>query len=246
MNYLISTQALSKRYTGAEQAALQDLDLHVGAGEFFGLLGPNGAGKTTLISILNGLLQPTSGSYSILGADQNSGTRALHGKVGIVPQEIALYPSLTAKENLSFFGEMNGVAADALQKDLPELLDRMGLGRQTHKKVSMLSGGMKRMVNLIAGILHRPQLLFLDEPTVGVDVDSRNRIVGLLKDLNAEGMTIFYTSHLMEEAQQLCTQVAILNRGRIVCQGCPAELIRARPQATTLEHVYLQAVEEHA
>ncbi|MEO5583852.1 MAG: ABC transporter ATP-binding protein [Flavobacteriales bacterium] len=246
MNQLISTKALTKRYTGAEQAALQDLDMHVGAGEFFGLLGPNGAGKTTLISILTGLLQPTSGAYSILGADQTSGTRALHGKVGIVPQEIALYPSLTAKENLKFFAEMNGVEGDALHNDLPELLDRMGLGRHANKKVSMLSGGMKRMVNLISGILHRPALLFLDEPTVGVDVDSRNRIVSLLKDLNAEGMTIFYTSHLMEEAEQLCTQVAILNRGRMVCQGSPAELIRAQPQATTLEHVYLQAVQEHA
>lgn len=246
MNQLISTKALTKRYTGAEQAALQDLDMHVGAGEFFGLLGPNGAGKTTLISILTGLLQPTSGAYSILGADQTSGTRALHGKVGIVPQEIALYPSLTAKENLKFFAEMNGVEGDALHNDLPELLDRMGLGRHANKKVSMLSGGMKRMVNLISGILHRPALLFLDEPTVGVDVDSRNRIVALLKDLNAEGMTIFYTSHLMEEAEQLCTQVAILNRGRMVCQGSPAELIKARPQAATLEHVYLQAVQEHA
>ena len=246
MNQLISTKALTKRYTGAEQAALQDLDMHVGAGEFFGLLGPNGAGKTTLISILTGLLQPTSGAYSILGADQTSGTRALHGKVGIVPQEIALYPSLTAKENLKFFAEMNGVEGDALHNDLPKLLDRMGLGRHANKKVSMLSGGMKRMVNLISGILHRPALLFLDEPTVGVDVDSRNRIVSLLKDLNAEGMTIFYTSHLMEEAEQLCTQVAILNRGRMVCQGSPSELIKARPQATTLEHVYLQAVQEHA
>lgn len=246
MNQLISTKALNKRYTGNEQAALQDLDLHVDAGEFFGLLGPNGAGKTTLISILTGLLQPTSGTYSILGADQTSGTRALHGKVGIVPQEIALYPSLTAKENLRFFAKMNGVDGDALHKDLPKLLDRMGLGRHANKKVSMLSGGMKRMVNLIAGILHRPSLLFLDEPTVGVDVDSRNRIVGLLRDLNADGMTIFYTSHLMEEAEQLCTQVAILNRGRMVCQGSPAELIQARPRASTLEHVYLQAVREHA
>ena len=127
-----------------------------------------------------------------------------------------------------------------------DVYKRQGLGAHAKKKVSMLSGGMKRMVNLIAGVLHRPSLLFLDEPTVGVDVDSRTRIVALLRDLNAEGMTIFYTSHLMEEAEQLCTRVAILNRGRMVCQGSPAELIRARPQATTLEHVYLQAVREHA
>ena len=246
MNDVVSTQALNKRYAGAEQTALLDLDLNVGAGEFFGLLGPNGAGKTTLISILTGLLQPTSGTYSTLGADQTSGTRALYGKVGIVPQEIALYPSLTAKENLNFFATMNGVKGDPLIKDIPEMMARMGLGAHANKEVSMLSGGMKRMVNLLAGVLHRPQLLFLDEPTVGVDVDSRNRIVALLKDLNAEGMTIFYTSHLMDEAQQLCTQVAIMDRGSIVCQGSPAELIQARPEATTLEHVYLQAIGVHA
>lgn len=236
---MIIINQLSKKYKGAEEFSVKNLDLKVEDGEIYGLLGPNGAGKTTLISMLTSLLKPTSGSFTINGLNFKENKSQLKQLIGIVPQEYALYPTLTAYENLFYFGSMYGIKGEILKKSINEHLEIMGLSKFAHKKTDTFSGGMKRRVNLIAGILHQPKVLFLDEPTVGVDVQSKNVIIDHLKFLNKQGTTIVYTSHHLNEAEFFCTHVAIIDNGEIIVKGIPSELIKNHSGANNLEDVFL-------
>ncbi len=239
MQPIIQIQSLSKKYKDAEEFSLNDLTLSIYEGQIFGLLGPNGAGKTTLISLLCGLIKPTSGSFTINNLMYSDNANAIKKVIGVVPQEYALYPTLTAKENLLYFGSMYGLKGKELQQKVNENLDFLGLLKFADKRVETFSGGMKRRVNLIAGILHNPKILFLDEPTVGVDVQSKNAIIEYLTQLNQSGTTIIYTSHHLSEAQDFCTDIAIIDRGKIYAQGTPKELISNTSNAQNLEDVFI-------
>ncbi len=239
MQPIIQIQSLSKKYKDADEFSLNDLTLSIYEGQIFGLLGPNGAGKTTLISLLCGLIKPTSGSFTINNLMYSDNANAIKKVIGVVPQEYALYPTLTAKENLLYFGSMYGLKGKELQQKVNENLDFLGLLKFADKRVETFSGGMKRRVNLIAGILHNPKILFLDEPTVGVDVQSKNAIIEYLTQLNQSGTTIIYTSHHLSEAQDFCTDIAIIDRGKIYAQGTPKELISNTSNAQNLEDVFI-------
>ncbi|MFV8326568.1 ABC transporter ATP-binding protein [Flavobacterium sp. ZS1P14] len=219
--------------------SLVDFSLSVHEGQIFGLLGPNGAGKTTLISMLCGLIKPTSGSFSINNLTYAKNSNQIKKIIGVVPQEYALYPTLTARENLMYFGSMYGLKSDNLKEKVIESLDFLGLLKFADKRIETFSGGMKRRVNLIAGILHNPKILFLDEPTVGVDVQSKNAIIDYLKQLNKNGTTIIYTSHHLSEAEDFCTDIAIIDRGQLYAQGTPESLISITPNANNLEDVFI-------
>ncbi len=230
---------LSKQYSGADEPALRSVSLTIQRGDIFGLLGPNGAGKTTLISILCGIVSPGGGRVEFEGHDLFSDLSGIKQKIGVVPQDIALYPMLTARENLEFYGNMFGVHGKELQDRMSDWLERLGLTHAANRRVDRCSGGMKRRINLIASVLHQPQLLFLDEPTVGVDVQSRTVIIEQLKELNTEGMTIIYTSHHLEEAEHFCTNIGIIDYGKIIASGAPSELIQQTPGSRNLEDVFL-------
>jgi len=236
---MIEIQQISKKYKGAENYSVSNLDLSVVEGEIFGLLGPNGAGKTTLISMLCSLIKPTSGQFTINDLNYKDNKNQLKKLIGIVPQEYALYNSLTAYENLMYFGAMYGLKGSVLKEKITNALERLGLGDFAHKKIDTFSGGMKRRVNLIASILHEPKVLFLDEPTVGVDVQSKNVIIQHLQELNKKGATIVYTSHHLNEAEHFCTNVAIIDHGKIMIEGRPKDLIENQPKANNLEDVFI-------
>ena len=236
---MIEIQQISKKYKGAENYSVSNLDLSVVEGEIFGLLGPNGAGKTTLISMLCSLIKPTSGQFTINHLNYKEHKNQLKNLIGIVPQEYALYDSLTAYENLEYFGSMYGLRGKVLKDKIMEALIRLGLGDFAHKKIDTFSGGMKRRINLIASILHEPKVLFLDEPTVGVDVQSKNVIIHHLQELNKKGTTIIYTSHHLNEAERFCTNVAIIDHGKIMIEGKPKDLIKNQPNANNLEDVFI-------
>lgn len=237
---IIEIQELVKTFRHAPEPAVKGISFSINRNEIFGLLGPNGAGKTTTISILCGLFPPTSGKVLIDGKSLKHQLEGIKPIVGIVPQDIALYPTLTARENLDFYGHMYGLRGRYLADKINEWLEKLGLADAANRKVSSYSGGMKRRVNLIAGILHNPKILFLDEPTVGVDVQSRNVIIEHLKEINRSGTTIIYTSHHMEEAENFCTRVSIIDHGKILTQGTPHELIADTAGATNLETVFLK------
>jgi len=241
---VIHIENLSKKYKGADDFSICELSLEIEKGEIYGLLGPNGAGKTTLISMLCGLLKPTSGQIAIKGLSFKENAKKIKQVIGVVPQEYALYPTLTAYENLMYFGAMYGLSGSDLKSKVVESLDYLGLAKFQSKKIRTFSGGMKRRVNLIAGILHQPEILFLDEPTVGVDVQSKNVIIEHLKMLNAKGTTIVYTSHHLNEAETFCTQVSIIDSGTIVTSGTPNELIKNTKEAQNLEDVFIQLTGE--
>jgi ABC-2 type transport system ATP-binding protein len=236
---IIEIENLTKTFKNATEPAVNGISFSINRNEIFGLLGPNGAGKTTTISILCGLFPPTSGKIMIDGHDLRSDLPAIKKLIGIVPQDIALYPTLTARENLEFYGSMYGLHGQDLKEKIGMWLQKLGLSESARRKVHTFSGGMKRRVNLIAGVIHQPKILFLDEPTVGVDVQSRNVIIEHLKEINALGTTIIYTSHHMEEAETFCTRVSIIDQGKILTQGTPAELISNNKGSTNLENVFL-------
>jgi ABC-2 type transport system ATP-binding protein len=238
-NTVIDVSHLIKIYKNAETAAVNNITFQISTGSFFGLLGPNGAGKTTTISMLCGITKPSSGNITVEGFDVKKELQTIKKMIGVVPQEIALYPKLTANENLEYIGNMYGLKGMALKKNIQSKLEIMGLLNVANKQIETFSGGMKRRINLIAGILHQPKILFLDEPTVGVDVQSRSVISEFLKKLNADGMTIIYTSHLMEEAENLCSEIAIIDSGTIVSRGVPKELI-ATNGVENLEQLFLK------
>jgi ABC-2 type transport system ATP-binding protein len=236
----IEIAGLRKIYRGTEEHALDGISLLVPEGEIFGLLGPNGAGKTTTINIICGTLEATSGSVKISGMESKKNRASIKHHIGVVPQDIALYTTLSARENLLFTGRMYGLKGKQLRERVNHCLNVFGLEKFGHRQIRTYSGGMKRRINLIAGILHRPKILFLDEPTVGIDVQSRNVIIEYLKNLNSEGTTIIYTSHYMEEAEQLCSSIAIIDQGKIIIQGRPQEMISRQPGCTNLESIFLQ------
>ena len=239
MKPIIKIESLSKKYKDADQYSLNDVSLEINECQIFGLLGPNGAGKTTLISMLCGLIKPTSGHFTIDDLNYTHHSSKIKKIIGVVPQEYALYPTLTARENLHYFGSMYGLKGAYLKDKVIETLDLLGLLKFADKRIETFSGGMKRRVNLIAGILHNPKVLFLDEPTVGVDVQSKNAIIDYLKVLNQNGTTIIYTSHHLAEAEDFCTNIAILDRGRIFAQGTPSSLIASTEKAQNLEEVFI-------
>lgn len=239
MQSIIKIESLSKKYKDADQYSLNNVSLAINEGEIFGLLGPNGAGKTTLISMLCGLVKPTSGHFTIDGLNYANHSSKIKKIIGVVPQEYALYPTLTARENLHYFGSMYGLKGTDLKDKVIETLDLLGLLKFADKRVETFSGGMKRRVNLIAGILHKPKVLFLDEPTVGVDVHSKNAIIEYLKVLNQNGTTIIYTSHHLAEAEDFCSNIAILDQGQIYAQNTPSILIESTKDARNLEDVFI-------
>lgn len=220
---LLSIRDLVKRY--GRTVALAGVSFDVEAGELFGLLGPNGAGKTTLLSIASCLLEPTSGEARIFGQRASTGDRNLRRSIGIVPQELAIYGELNARENLSFFGSLYGIAGDELRRRVDHALACVGLKDRADQRVDRFSGGMKRRLNLGAALIHQPKLLLLDEPTTGVDPQSRNHIFEEVRRLAAEGVGIVYTSHYIEEVQTLCSRVGIIDHGRLIaCDTLPALL----------------------
>jgi ABC-2 type transport system ATP-binding protein len=217
---LVEVRELRKRY--GTTVALDGASFHVAEGELFGLLGPNGAGKTTLLSILSCLLTADSGAALLLGKPLRADDRDVRRLLGIVPQELAVYNDLTARENLLFLGELYGMRGESLQKRAADVLSIIRLADRGDDRVSTFSGGMKRRLNLGAALLHSPRLLLLDEPTVGVDPQSRNLIFEEVRRLNAAGTTVLYTSHYMEEVQALCTRIGIMDSGRVVaCDTVP-------------------------
>ena len=235
---LIQITEVHKTYKGASHPSVDGLSLRVEKGMFLGLLGPNGAGKTTTLSILWGLRTFDKGSVTICGMDIRNDFPRIKPLIGVVPQDIALYPELTVDENLSFSGEIYGLPKERLKEQISYYLETFGIASHRRKKVAHLSGGMKRQVNLISALLHQPEILFLDEPTVGVDVKSRQVIIQNLQALNKDGMTIVYTSHDMHEAEQLCSFVSLMNKGRIVCEGVPSELID-EAKVSSLEELFI-------
>ena len=239
LNALV-VEKLSKRYHAAEPLAVDGLSLNIRKGEIFGLLGPNGAGKTTFISILSTLLQPSGGRVIMGDIDSVRFPRRARRQIGLVPQEIALYPELTAKENLSFFGKLQGLSGNALQEGIRIALNTVGLESHAQRRISTFSGGMKRRANLAAGIVHHPPVLLLDEPTVGIDAQSRRLIMQKLKELRAAGTTMVYTTHYMEEAQILCDRVAVMDKGRILTMGTPDELLADHSQCRDLGSLFLE------
>jgi len=236
----ISVTGLVKRYRGNDEATLDGLDLEVREGQIFGLLGPNGAGKTTTLSIVCGLLKATAGEVRVLGVDVVRHPGRIKHLLGFVPQDIALYQTLTARENLAFFGRMHGLRGAFLRRRIDELLEVVGLEKSADRRVATYSGGMKRRANLAAGILHRPRLLVLDEPTVGIDAQSRGLIFENLHALSSARTTMVYATHYMEEAQKLCSRVAIMDSGRVLLEGPPEQLVAERPGTRNLEELFLE------
>jgi ABC-2 type transport system ATP-binding protein len=220
---LLSIRNVVKHY--GQHTALAGVSFDVAAGELFGLLGPNGAGKTTLLSIVSCLLEATSGEALILGQKASTHDRNLRRSIGIVPQELAIYGELNARENLNFFGSLYGVAGEELRKRVDHTLEAIGLTDRADDRVETFSGGMKRRLNLGAALIHQPKLLLLDEPTTGVDPQSRNHIFEEVRRLAAEGVGIVYTSHYIEEVQSLCSRVGIIDHGKLIaCDSLPVLL----------------------
>lgn len=220
----IEIRDVFKRYKSAQEDSLSSVSLNILQSEVFGLLGPNGAGKTTLISILCGIIPVSSGQVRFFfnGIPYSEAERK--SRVGFVPQEYAFYQELTARQNLDYFGAMYNLSRKALEERREHLLKVLGLDKAGDKKVGTFSGGMKRRVNLAIGIIHEPEILFLDEPTVGVDVQSRNAIIRYLQQLNEAGTTIIYTSHHMSEAEEFCKSIALIDHGKVIVAGGLNEL----------------------
>lgn len=209
-----------------ETEAVRGLTFKISRGEFFGLLGPNGAGKSTTIGILSGLIEPTRGHISISGFDLFSSPMEAKARLGLVPQNFALYPTLSARDNLVFFGRIYGLKGKHLRERIARALEIVELTDRAKQTVATFSNGMKRRLNIAAGLLHEPEILILDEPTVGVDPQSRNAILERLDSLNQAGVTVLYTTHYIEEAQRLCDRVAILDQGKMMALDTPARLIQ--------------------
>lgn len=206
--------------------AVDDLSFSIKQDEIYSLLGPNGAGKTTTISILSGLLRPTGGDARVGGHSILKDSASVKGLLGVVPQDIALYPDLTARENLDFWGKMYGLRGAELSRRVDSVLELIDLVDRQKERLEDYSGGMKRRVNIGAALLHRPSLLILDEPTVGIDPQSRRAILDGVKGFNRQGMTILYTTHYMEEAQELSHRIGIMDHGRMLADGTNEELVK--------------------
>jgi len=236
---LVEVKDLTKRF--GKLTAVDGVHFSIPAGEAFGLLGPNGAGKTTTVSMMCGLVVPSGGDVVIDGHSILRDPMAVRRVIGVVPQDIALYPTLSARENLTFFARMQDVPPDMLASRVDAVLDIVQLADRQNDRVETYSGGMKRRINIAVGLLNQPKLLILDEPTVGVDPQSRNSILETLKELNRQGVTLLYTSHYMEEVEFLCTHIAIIDHGKVIADGTQKDL---RLQAGNKDIINVQLVRE--
>lgn len=221
---IITVENLNKRYDGF--TAVDNVSFEIKKGEIFGLLGPNGAGKSTIISILCCLLELGSGTVTIDGSDVKRDAMNIKKIIGVVPQEISLYPTLTARENLTFYGKIYGMSGKALKNRIAALLDMAGLTDRADHKLESYSGGMKRRINIAVALLHNPKILFLDEPSTGVDPQSRKRIYDTIQELNRQGMTVLLTTHQMEDAEKLCHRIAIVDKGKLIALDTPDGLLK--------------------
>ncbi|QTD40206.1 ABC transporter ATP-binding protein [Sporosarcina sp. Te-1] len=221
---MLTMTNVKKRYS--EQEVVKGITLHVGRGEAFGLLGPNGAGKSTTISMICGLVPYDEGDIQVDGLSVNRSPYEIKKKIGVVPQDIALYPTLSAVDNLVFWGKMYGLKGAEAKTRALEVLETVGLVERGKNRIETFSGGMKRRINIGAALLHRPELLIMDEPTVGIDPQSRHHILETVKRLNEQGMTIIYTSHYMEEVEFLCKRIAIMDHGQVIASGSMQELCK--------------------
>ncbi|QSZ50980.1 antibiotic ABC transporter ATP-binding protein [Arthrobacter sp. D5-1] len=219
----MSADRLVKKF--GDLTAVDDVSIAIRPGETYGLLGPNGAGKTTIINMVAGLVPADSGSVDVAGIRMDPGGVAAKRNLGLVPQELAIYPDLTARENLNYFGRLQSLTRKELNSRVDTVLDLLGLAERAGEQTKKFSGGMKRRLNIGIGLLHRPGLLILDEPTVGVDPQSRNSILEAVGNLSREGTAVLYTTHYMEEAERLCDRIAILDQGRVQAEGTRDELI---------------------
>jgi ABC-2 type transport system ATP-binding protein len=232
MPSLLEVQNLVKNF--GDFAAVKGISFDIKEGEIFSLLGPNGAGKTTTISMLSTLYIPTSGEATIGGHSITKEPMAVRNLIGVVPQDLALYEDLTARENLVFWGQMYGLSGNALTTRIDEVLEQIGLTEKARQRVKTYSGGMKRRVNIGVGLLHKPKLLFMDEPTVGIDPQSRRAILDSVKELNKQGTTVLYTTHYMEEAAELSDRVGIMDHGELIALGTQSELTKQVGEMETL------------
>jgi ABC-2 type transport system ATP-binding protein len=239
MSVAVEINNLKKQFKGAWTPSLDGLSLRMDEKQVTGLLGPNGAGKTTTINVLCGLVKPDEGVAKIFDKDCSTQQFYLRNIIGVVPQRIALFSQLTAWENINYIGQLYNLKKPVIKERGKHLLQRMGLEAHADKRVGTYSGGMKRRANIIASLLHHPRLIILDEPTAGVDVQSRALIIDFLKEYKQLGKTILYTSHLMEEAEELCDEVVIMDEGKFVTSGTPRNLISQTPNCQKLEDVFL-------
>jgi len=235
----INIENLGFSYTGQESKFISHLNLKIAVGERFGLFGPNGAGKTTLMKLMTGLLSFNEGSIQISGNEIKKQNKSVKNLFGFIPQDLSFYEELTPAENLEFFGAWSGLTKQESKNRTTELLDLLGLGDVRNKQVHKFSGGMKRRVNLAIGVLHRPGILFLDEPTVGVDVQTRYAIINYLKELNKSGTTLIYTSHQLSEAEDLCNKIALIDEGKIIVHDDLDKLLSEHRQKG-LEGLFLE------
>lgn len=239
---VLKAERLQLAYSGGSCMALDDVSFKLREGEACGLIGPNGAGKTSLLSIFTTLLKPDRGILEILGHDALQHPSSILTRIGFVPQDLALYERLTGYENIEFFGRMYGLGRQRLKMRLEQLQELLELQAKLLRPVATYSGGMKRRLNLLIALLHEPEILFLDEPTVGIDAQSRHQILQRLHELNEAGMTLVYTSHYLEEVQQLCNRVVIIDAGKVVTEGSPQELVAGK--VGTLTELFLQTTGE--
>ncbi|MFN8322797.1 MAG: ABC transporter ATP-binding protein [Chitinophagales bacterium] len=232
----ISIEGLNFHYTENSGVVFKNFSLNIAEGERFGLLGPNGAGKTTLMNLMTGVLQAKAGHVQLLGKNI-TGDKSVKKLFGFVPQHHSFYQELSPSENLQFFGAWAGLSSNEIKQRTGVLLEVLGLSHVADKPVSKFSGGMKSRVNLAIGVIHQPKVLFLDEPTTGVDVQTRHAIIEYLKELNTAGTTLIYTSHLLAEAENLCTDVAMIDNGHIIVQDSLPNLLQQQGQG--LETLFL-------
>jgi ABC-2 type transport system ATP-binding protein len=233
MEPVLHCSGLVKRF--GERTAVDGVSFSIGIGETYGLLGPNGAGKTTTISMICGLLTPDAGGVAVAGHPMVGDAIEAKAEIGLVPQDLALYEDLTARDNLRFFGRLQGLKGKVLTDRLDQVLDVVGLADRADDRIDTYSGGMKRRANIAVGLLHQPRLLVLDEPTVGVDPQSRNAILESVEALSGEGLSVLYTTHYMEEAERLCDRIGIIDAGRLVGEGTRRELIDQVGQGDCIE-----------
>lgn len=237
---VVQLEHLTKAYVKTGKPAVADLSLAIPEGAVFGLLGPNGAGKSTTVMILCGLTRPDEGKVNVLGIDVRAQPNEVRRRIGVAPQEIALFPTLTARENLNYFGHMYGLSGAVLKTRIDQFLQTFGLTEKANKQVHTFSGGMKRRLNLIAALLHEPDLVVLDEPTAGVDVQSRNMILGFLEELKKSGTSIIYSSHVLEEAERICSHIGVVDEGRLLISGTRDAVMAQHPDCHNLEQLFLK------
>ena len=232
MAAILEVHNLTKNF--GDFTAVKGVSFNIEEGEVFSLLGPNGAGKSTTISMLSCLLEPSGGEAQVGGFSVSSSPMDVKRIIGVVPQEIALYDDLSARENLIFWGQMYGMSGSSLKVRVDQVLEEIGLVDKANQRIKTYSGGMKRRVNIGVGLLHKPRLLFMDEPTVGIDPQSRRNILDSVKELNSQGMTVLYTTHYMEEAEELSDRVGIIDHGELIALGTQRELTQTIGQNDTL------------